>query len=102
MLLCVSVGVVSVFSAKADDNGAYSGYAPYSIYGVGDLFNGGSAYNQTMGGVGIASRNNRFINSLNPAAVRGIHWHLCPISLSIRIISYSSKARLVQLITYLT
>lgn len=69
VLLCVSVGVVSVFSAKADDNGAYSGYAPYSIYGVGDLFNGGSAYNQTMGGVGIASRNNRFINSLNPAAV---------------------------------
>lgn len=69
-LLCTSVLFAAVlYEAKADDNGAFSGYAPYTIYGVGDLFSGGSAYNMTMGGVGIASRNNRYINSLNPAAV---------------------------------
>ncbi len=56
-------------AAVADDNGAYTSYAPYSIFGVGDLFNGSTAYNTTMGGVGIASRNNRYLNSLNPAAV---------------------------------
>lgn len=55
--------------AWAEDNGAYSGFAPYSLFGVGDLFSGGSAYNMTMGGVGIASRNNRYLNYLNPAAV---------------------------------
>lgn len=48
---------------------AYSGYSPYSIFGVGDMGHSGTAYNQTMGGVGVAVRNNRFINILNPAAV---------------------------------
>ena len=69
LLSCIFFVIMSSFVLKADDNGAYSGFAPYSIYGVGDLFSGGSAYNMTMGGVGIASRNNKFINSLNPAAV---------------------------------
>lgn len=54
---------------KAEDGGSFSGFTPYSMFGLGNLSNGGSAYNNTMGGVGIASRNNRFINSLNPAAV---------------------------------
>ena len=48
---------------------AYSGFAPYSIFGIGDTFTQGTAYNRSMGGVGIATRNNRFINPLNPAAV---------------------------------
>ncbi len=60
---------LSLTTVRADDNGAYSAYAPYSIFGVGDIFNGSTAYNATMGGVGIASRNNRYLNSLNPAAV---------------------------------
>mgnify|MGYP003325010091 CR=1 FL=1 len=50
-------------------SGAYSGYSPYSIFGIGDLEDQGSAYNMTMGGVGIASRNNKYLNMLNPAAV---------------------------------
>lgn len=48
---------------------AFGSYAPYSIFGVGDISNPGTAYNKSMGGVGIANRNNRFINILNPAAV---------------------------------
>lgn len=44
-------------------------YAPYSIFAIGDISNPGSAYNRTMGGVGIASRNRRYLNTLNPAAV---------------------------------
>ena len=55
-------------SAFAQD-GAYVSYTPYSIFGVGDLLNQGSAYNSTMGGVGIAARNNRFVNIMNPASV---------------------------------
>lgn len=56
----------SSFGAYGQANGTYT---PYSIYGVGDLSQPGSAYNKTMGGVGIALRNNRFINMTNPAAV---------------------------------
>ncbi len=44
-------------------------YTPYSIYGVGDLSHPGTAYNKSMGGVGVALRNNTVINVLNPAAV---------------------------------
>ena len=58
--------VCAAFSASGQATGTYT---PYSIYGVGDLSQPGSAYNKTMGGVGIASRNNLYINLLNPAAV---------------------------------
>ena len=49
--------------------GTYGAYSPYSIFGIGDISKEGTAYNKSMGGVGIAARNNRFINYLNPAAV---------------------------------
>ena len=52
--------------AKAQTFGSYT---PYSLFGVGDMATAGTAYNKAMGGVGIASRNNRFLNPLNPAAV---------------------------------
>ena len=50
-------------------SGAGSVYSPYSVFGVGDIVPQGSAYNRSMGGVGIATRNNRYINYLNPAAI---------------------------------
>ena len=36
-------------------SGASSSYSPYSVFGVGDLYQEGTAYNKTMGGVGIAA-----------------------------------------------
>lgn len=50
-------------------NGEFSSFSPYSVFGVGDLASPGSTYNKGMGGVGIASRDNRYLNTLNPAAV---------------------------------
>lgn len=50
-------------------NGTYNGYSPYSVYGVGDLHAAGTAYNASMGGVGIATRNKRFVNTMNPASI---------------------------------
>ena len=55
--------------ASADTDGTYTGFTPYSIYGLGSIQNPGTAYNKTMGGVGVASRNNRFINVINPAGI---------------------------------
>ena len=50
-------------------NGTYNGYSPYSVYGIGDLHAAGTAYNSSMGGVGIATRNKRFVNTMNPASI---------------------------------
>ena len=50
-------------------SGAYSSYTPYSIFGIGELNSQGSAYNKSMGGTGIAGRNKRYLNYMNPAAV---------------------------------
>ena len=59
--------IISVCSFA--QSGAYGAYSPYSIYGIGEISKQGTAYNKSMGGVGIATRNKRFINYLNPAAV---------------------------------
>ena len=64
--LAAILSLCAAFSAFGQATGTYT---PYSIFGVGDLSQPGTAYNKTMGGVGIASRNNSFINILNPAAV---------------------------------
>lgn len=50
-------------------NEAYNAYSPYSMFGIGDISKQGTAYNKSMGGVGVATRDKRNINILNPAAV---------------------------------
>lgn len=59
--------VISVCVSAQD--GTYGAYSPYSVFGIGDISKEGTAYNKGKGGVGIADRNNRYINILNPAAV---------------------------------
>lgn len=50
-------------------NDAYNAYTPYSMFGIGEISKQGTAYNKSMGGVGIATRDKRNVNILNPAAV---------------------------------
>ena len=50
-------------------DGAFTGFTPYSIFALGDIQNHGSAYNKGMGGVGIATRNRRYQNYMNPASI---------------------------------
>jgi len=66
-VICLGM-LLSVLSALAQE-GTYSGYTPYSMYAIGDMLMQGSAYNKSMGGVGIATRNNKYINYLNPASI---------------------------------
>ena len=65
LLLVLAGGAV----ASAQELTADTGYSPYSLFGLGQLSGQGTAYNATMGGLGLAVRNNRFINVMNPAAV---------------------------------
>lgn len=67
-ILLLSVFLVVGVLANAQE-GTYGAYSPYSIFGIGDISKEGTAYNKSMGGTGIATRNKRFINYLNPAAV---------------------------------
>ena len=67
-LIILAVFLVVSVCVSAQD-GTYGAYSPYSIYGIGDISKEGTAYNKSMGGTGIATRNRRFINYLNPAAV---------------------------------
>ena len=64
LLLFAGVG-----SAYAQTDGTYSGFSPYSVFGVGQMHQTGTAWNRGMGGVGIAARSNRYVNILNPASV---------------------------------
>lgn len=68
IILLIAVFFVMGAVASAQD-GTYGAYSPYSIYGIGDISKQGTAFNKSMGGVGVATRNRRFINYLNPAAV---------------------------------
>lgn len=55
--------------AQAQKTDALGAYDPYSLFGVGQLSYDGTAYNMSMGGIGLAIRNNGYINYLNPAAI---------------------------------
>ena len=67
-ILLLTVFLIISVSVSAQD-GTYGAYSPYSIFGIGDISKEGTAYNKSMGGTGIANRNRRFINYMNPAAV---------------------------------
>ena len=66
--LLLAVFLIIGVSVSAQE-GAYGAYTPYSVFGVGEIAKEGTAYNKSMGGTGIATRNRRFINYTNPAAV---------------------------------
>lgn len=68
VLTSVAFALLSVLPSMAQD-GAAGAYSPYSVFGIGDLYRQGNAYGKTMGGTGIAGRDRRYINLLNPASV---------------------------------
>ena len=82
-------------TTQAQTDGAHNLYSPYSVYGIGELYTQGSAYNKSMGGVGIAMRNNQYINYLNPAAVtaRDTLSFMADINLSIQNKIFSQNGK---------
>lgn len=68
-LLAIAVAIFTSVCAFAQTDGTYSGFSPYSVYGIGNLHTPGTAWNRGMGGVGTAARNHRYINIMNPASV---------------------------------
>lgn len=66
-LLILLFAVLVPLHVYAD--GTDNDLSPYSKFGIGMPARKGSAFNQAMGGIGIATRDNRHINTLNPASV---------------------------------
>ena len=66
--ILLAVFLIIGVSVSAQE-GAHGAYTPYSVFGIGEIAKEGTAYNKSMGGTGIATRNKRFINYTNPAAV---------------------------------
>ena len=66
------VSLAALFAASwtsYSQDGTYNGYTPYSVYGIGDISADGTGISRLMGGTGIAMRDRRSVNTLNPAAV---------------------------------
>ena len=55
--------------AGAQTTDALGTYTPYSIFGVGDVSRPGTAYNKSMGGLGVGVKDARYINYINPASI---------------------------------
>ena len=69
VLATLSVCLFMLTGVKGQTTDALGTYTPYSLFGIGQLSESGTAYNISMGGVGVGMRDNRFINYLNPAAI---------------------------------
>ncbi len=54
---------------RAQNVDALGSYTPYSLFGIGQLAADGTAYNMSMGGIGIGMRDNGYINYTNPASI---------------------------------
>ena len=51
---------------------AQTTYSPYTLFGAGQIEQGGSGANQALGGTGIAFRSDRSLNNINPASYCGL------------------------------
>lgn len=67
LLVLFFIGNGHVVNAQETD--ALGTYTPYSLYGLGEISKPGTAMNKGMGGIGTGLRNNRYINSMNPASI---------------------------------
>ena len=47
-------------------------FSPYTCYGLGDMSTPGTAYLRSMGGIGVAFRNQVMINYMNPASYSAV------------------------------
>lgn len=60
---------MTIVSFAQQTTGTDNSYSPYSKFGIGTINRAGTAHSRTMGNVGTAMRDTRYINTLNPASV---------------------------------
>lgn len=65
LILIIAILLSGIFVKAQDLN------SPYSYFGIGDLYNYRTAFNMSIGGVGIALKSPLYINYANPASYSG-------------------------------
>lgn len=68
-VLAIVFSLFAFINVSGQTTDAYIGYSPYSLFGVGDILNQGSANTLSMGGISTGVRDIHYINYINPAAV---------------------------------
>lgn len=66
LIMAFLFGAQAVRAQRTDALGTYT---PYSLYGIGELEQQGSAINKAMGGIGAGVRDTRYVNYLNVASI---------------------------------
>lgn len=69
LLAAIAVAVCAGLPAARGQMSSLNAFSPYTMYGLGDMAVGGSAFNRAMGGVGIAGRDPYTFNYRNPASM---------------------------------
>lgn len=69
--LIALIALAFTYNAKAQNIGPNT-FSPYTMYGLGDLQQGGSAEYVAMGGIGVAVRDSYSFNYANPASLSAI------------------------------
>lgn len=68
-ILLLLVNLTTSIKSSAQTTDALGSFTPYSMFGLGDISQQGTAYNKGMGGIGIGVTDNKYINYLNPASI---------------------------------
>ncbi len=66
-------------------------FSPYTLYGLGDMAVGGSAFNRPMAGVGLGARSATSYNYLNPASLSAVRQHSALFTIGGEQQNYYSK-----------
>ncbi len=66
--LTVAVAAFVIPAAASAQSSSINAFSPYTMYGIGELNTPGTTATRSMGGIGVAMRNARMVNTLNPAA----------------------------------
>lgn len=62
------LAAISISFAVNAQSSSVNTFSPYTMYGLGDISLPGTAYNHSMGGIGVAMRDPLVFNIMNPAS----------------------------------
>ncbi len=66
--LAVAIAAFVIPATASAQSSSINAFSPYTMYGIGEINTPGTLAMRSMGGIGVAMRNARMVNTLNPAA----------------------------------
>ena len=94
VLLAACLAALAVPLESHAQTSSLNAFSPYTMYGLGDMWQQGNAETRIMGGAGVAYRNGTSINYLNPASLSAIPQHSAIFNFGASGQNYYSKTAL--------